>query len=46
MPKLFLSLTLILSYCGGGGGDGNSVPPFLLYSSVAVGDLNETENPT
>ncbi len=39
IPILFLSLTLILSYCGGGR-DGNSVPPFLLYSSVAVGDLN------
>ncbi len=44
---LFLSLTLILSCCGGGGGDGdgNSVPPYLLYSSVAVGDLNGDGKP-
>ncbi len=42
---LFLSLTLILSCYGGGGRDGNSVPPFLLYSSVAVGDLNGDGKP-
>jgi hypothetical protein len=32
-------LTLLLAGCGGGGG-GSSIPPFVLFSSVAVADLN------
>jgi hypothetical protein len=42
MMMLFLSLTLILPFCGGGG---NIIPPFLLYSSAAVGDLNGDGKP-
>ena len=37
---LFFILSLTVSACGGGEGGGGEIPPFSLFYSVAVGDLN------